>query len=203
MIVRVRADEVPDCKSLAPIWETLATDFAAEPSVLVAKVDAEADNSKSTAEAQGVKSYPTIKYFPKGSSTPEPYEGGRTEKDFVEFLNQKAGTHRVIGGGLDAKAGTIEALDTIVAKFTAGGSLATITEEAAKAAASLQDKYAVYYTKVFGKLATSQDYVQKELTRLEGLMKKGGLAPEKADDLTSRMNILQQFSGKNDIKQEL
>lgn len=178
-------------------------DFAAEPNVLVAKVDAEAENAKSTAESQGVKSYPTIKYFPRGSTTPQAYEGGRSEADLVAFLNENAGTHRAVGGGLDAKAGTIDALDGFVAKFTAGATLATISEEAIKAATGLKDKYAQYYVKVFNKLSGNEGYVEKELTRLESLLKKGGLAPEKRDDLMSRTNILRKFSPKESLKDEL
>ena len=169
----------------------------------MAKVDAEAENSKAIAESQGVTSYPTIKYFPKGSTTPQAYEGGRTEEDFVSFLNEHAGTHRAVGGGLDAKAGTIAALDSLVSQFTAGGNLATVSEEVSKAAAGLKDKYAAYYVKVMDKLAKSQDYTEKEMTRLSGLIKKGGLAPEKLDDLTSRRNILQMFSIKGQEKDEL
>ncbi len=194
---------IADCKSLAPTWETLANDFAAEPTVLIAKVDAEAENAKATAQEQGVKSYPTIKYFPKGSKTPQAYEGGRTEKDLIGFLNKNAGTHRAVGGGLDAKAGTIEALDAVVAKLTAGGSLTTISEEAQKAAQSLKDKYAEYYVKVFNKLSNSDGYVEKELARLDGLLRKGGLAPGKVDDLTSRSNILRKFTGNGKFRDEL
>lgn len=86
-------------------------------------------------------------------------------------------------------------LDIIVGKFTSGGSLATISKEANKVAKGLKDKYAQYYVKVFEKLGNSQDYAEKELTRLEGLIRKGGLAPEKLDDLVSRSNILRKFSG--------
>ncbi|KAG8530352.1 uncharacterized protein KY384_004854 [Bacidia gigantensis] len=182
------------CKSLAPIWETLAQDFIAEPSVLVAKVDAEAEQSKATAQDQGVKSYPTIKYFPKGSTTPEPYEGGRSEADFVNFLNTKAGTNRMVGGGLDAKAGTIDALDSIVGAVS-GEDLASLSDKVKKATKGLQDKYAEYYVKVAQKLGGNKGYVEKELTRLDGIIKKGGLAPEKLDDLTSRSNILRKFQG--------
>ncbi|OCK75687.1 disulfide isomeras-like protein [Lepidopterella palustris CBS 459.81] len=188
------------CKSLAPVWETLATDFSTEPSVLIAKVDAEAPQSKRTAEKQGVKSYPTIKYFPKGSTEPIPYEGGRTEKDFVSFINEKAGTHRAVGGGLDATGGTIEALDAIVKQFS--GAYGDGLEEVKKAAQGLKDKYAEYYVKVFQKVDSNKGYVEKELKRLEGLLKKGGIAPEKIDDLTSRSNILRRFLGK-DEKSEL
>lgn len=108
-----------------------------------------------------------------------------------------------MGGGLNAKAGTIEALDAVVAKLTAGGSLATISEEAQKAAQSLQDKYAEYYVKVFDKLRNSDGYVEKELARLDGLLRKGGLAPEKVDDLTSRSNILRKFTGNGKFRDEL
>ncbi|KAI9820964.1 MAG: hypothetical protein M1832_003436 [Thelocarpon impressellum] len=193
------------CKSLAPIWETVASDFANEPGVVVAKVDCEADDAKDTAKEQGVSSYPTIKFFPKGSTTPQPYEGGRSEEAVVAFLNEKAGTHRTVGGGLDAKAGTIAALDSIVAKFVGGATLAGIAAEAKKAAKDLKDTSAAYYVKVFDKLAQNQDYAQKEFARLQGILKKGGLAPEKVDDLTVRTNVLQQFLGtrEKDMKDEL
>ncbi|KAL8972735.1 MAG: hypothetical protein Q9183_000386 [Haloplaca sp. 2 TL-2023] len=191
------------CKSLAPIWETVALDYVAEPNVVIAKVDAEAENSKSTAQDQEVKSYPTIKYFPRGSTTPEPYTGGRSEEALLTFMNEKAGTHRTTGGGLDAQAGLVASLDTFVQKLTAGGSLASISSEASKAAQGLKDQYAEYYVKVFDKLGKSQGYAEKELTRLEGLIKKGGLAPEKLDDLVSRSNILRTFTARAGQKEEL
>ncbi|KAF4551176.1 Thioredoxin-like protein 2 [Elsinoe fawcettii] len=182
------------CKTLAPTWESLATTFSAEPSVVVAKVDAEAPNAKRTAQDQGVKSYPTIKYFPAGSTTPQDYKGGRSEADLVNFLNEKAGTHRVAGGGLDATAGTIAALDTLVQKFTGKqATLAEVGEEVKKAAEGAKDKYAEYYLKVIEKLGKNEGYVEKESKRLLGLVKKGGLAPEKADDLVKRSNILSRF----------
>ncbi|KAL8908915.1 MAG: hypothetical protein Q9207_000491 [Kuettlingeria erythrocarpa] len=192
-----------DCKSLAPVWETVAKDFAAEPNVLIAKVDAEAKNAKSTAQDQGVKSYPTIKYFPRGSTTPEPYEGGRSENDFLNFMNEKAGTHRAVGGGLDVRAGIIPSMDAIVAKMAAGRSISSVSEEATKAAKGLKDKYAEYYVKVFEKLAKGQEYAEKELARLEGIIKKGGLATEKLDDLVTRSNILRTFTAKSQAKDEL
>ncbi|PSK42957.1 Protein disulfide-isomerase tigA [Elsinoe australis] len=183
------------CKSLAPTWESLATTFAPEKSsVVIAKVDAEAPNAKKTAQDQGVKSYPTIKFFPKGSTTPEDYKGGRSENDFVNFINEKAGLHRVAGGGLDATAGTVAALDALVKKFT--GKQATLEEVSKEVSAATQgakDKYAEYYGKVLEKLGKNEGYVEKESKRLAGLLKKGGLAPEKLDDLVKRSNILARF----------
>ena len=49
----------------------------------------------------GVTGYPTLKFFPKGSSakTPSDYEAGRDEESLMAFLNEKCGTKRVAGGG--------------------------------------------------------------------------------------------------------
>ena len=41
----------------------------------------------------------------------------------------------------------------------------------------------------------NQGYAEKEFKRLQGLISKGNLAPEKLDDLVSRSNILRKFLG--------
>ena len=197
-----KADMFADCKSLAPVWEQVAVDFALEPTVIIAKVDAEAENSKSTAQEQGVKSYPTIKYFPKGSTIPEPYEGGRTEQDFVSFINEKAGVHRTVGGKLDEIAGTIPSLDMIVSRLTGGEGISSVSGQIITAAKASKEKYAEYYIKVSDKLSKNAQYAEKELSRLQSLIRKGGLAPEKIDDLTSRSNILRRFKGQDSIGKE-
>jgi protein disulfide-isomerase A6 len=122
-------------------------------------------------------------------------------------MNGKAGTHRTVGGGLDATAGTIEALDALVEKFTGGSSISEIAAEATKAAKDLKEgaqyKYAEYYVKVFDKLTKSNGWAAKELTRLDNILKKGGLAPEKLDEFTSKTNILKRFVEKVAGKSEL
>jgi protein disulfide-isomerase A6 len=196
-----------DCKSLAPIWEKVAQDFVNEPNVVIAKVDAEAEHAKATAKEQGVSSYPTIKFFPKGSKEPVEFTAGRTEADILKYVNEKAGTHRTPGGGLDATAGTIEALDALVSKFTGGSSIAEIAAEATQAAKDLKEgtqyKYAEYYVKVFDKMSKSDGYAAKELARLDNILKKGGLAPAKLDEFTSKTNILRKFVDKVTGKSEL
>ena len=182
-----------DCKSLAPTWEKVAADFSAENNIVVAKVDAEVN--KAVAEAQGVKSYPTIKFFPKGSAEAEAYSGAREEADFLSYINEKTGAHRIVGGGLDKDAGTIEALDSLVSSLSVKGknNLDTVSAEVKKAATGLKDKYAEYYVKALGKLEQNKEYLDKETARLESLLSKGGLARAKEDDLTSRLNILNRF----------
>lgn len=184
-----------DCKNLAPTWETLAGDFILEPNVVIAKVDAEAENSKALAKAQGVTGYPTIKFFPKGSTEGEIYSGARSEEAFVEFVNKKAGTNRAVGGSLNEVAGTVPSLDDIIAKSPSASKLAA---EVKKAAKGLQDKYAQYYVKVADKISQNQEYVGKEFARLQKILAKGGSAPEKLDDLVARSNVLRRFLGKDE-----
>lgn len=191
---------MPDCKSLAPTWEKVAQDFASEKGVLIAKVDCEAANAKATAQGAGVKSYPTINFYPKGSKEAIPYTGGRTEADLITFMNDKAGTHRTVGGSLDTIAGTIPSLDEIVTTLRTGG--ADAYKKLESAAGALQDTYADYYARVATKMEQNEGYAEKELTRLQKLLKKGGLAREKEDDLTSRSNILNRFL-RGDVKDEL
>lgn len=57
--------------------------------VLIAKVDADAE--KELAGRFEVRGFPTLKWFPAGSTEPEDYSGGREAADFVEFINGKTG----------------------------------------------------------------------------------------------------------------
>ena len=45
------------------------------------------------------------------------YSAGRTEEDFVKFVNDKTGTQRTVGGSLNENAGRITALDKLAADF--------------------------------------------------------------------------------------
>jgi len=40
-----------------------------------------------------VSGFPTIKWFPAHTKTPEAYSGGRTAADMTDFINKKVGTH--------------------------------------------------------------------------------------------------------------
>ena len=203
LLARGMLTQAADCKALTPTWEALANDFATEQNVLIAKVDAEAPSAKALARDQGVTSYPTIKYFAPGASPAagadsgaEPYDGGRTEADFVAYVNARAGTLRVVGGTLDAAAGTVAALDTLAREFA--GNYAAGAAQVRKAAQGLQDKYAQYYVRVFEKSGADAGYVAKELRRLEGLIAKGNLKMDRMDDLMSRRNVLKRFAADDD-----
>lgn len=78
------------CKSLAPEYEIVGEAFGKEDSVVIAKVDADAH--RELGERFDVHGFPTLKWFPKGSKTPEDYNSGRTADDIIAFVNEKAGT---------------------------------------------------------------------------------------------------------------
>ncbi|KAF4585774.1 Protein disulfide-isomerase erp38 [Ophiocordyceps camponoti-floridani] len=196
------------CKTLAPTWEVVAGVFALDEDVVIAKVNCEAPDSKAIAESQGVASYPTIKWFAAGSEEGVLYEAARSEQGIIDYINEKAGTHRVPGGGLGPVAGTVATLDSLVAKFVGGDKLADVAAEVQKEAAEIKDsaqqKYAQYYVRIFEKLATSDSYAAKELARLDGMLIKGGLAPAKRDEFQRKTNVLRKFVDKvSEIKDEL
>lgn len=210
MFVSLQRDPIDissiDCKTLAPVWEKLAADFSSEPNVIIAKIDAEAENSKATSQSQGITGFPTIKFFPKGSTEAETYGGARSEDALVEFVNSKSGTFRLAGGGLNTKAGTVDLIDNVLTKYVTVGGFKDIekaTAEIKKLTKDLKDKSADYYLRALAKLTGNPEYAMKEQTRLAGLLKKGGLAAEKIDDLQKRSNILSKFLVKDDAKTEL
>jgi thiol-disulfide isomerase/thioredoxin len=53
--------------------------------IKIAALDATTANE--IAARYEVKGYPTIKYFKKGSKTPEDYTGGRTADAIVEYVS--------------------------------------------------------------------------------------------------------------------
>merc|ERR1740131_364853 len=78
------------CKNFKPEYAKVAKAFAKESEVAIVSVDA--DKYTDLAGRFGVTGYPTLKFFPEGSTDPDDYEGGRTADDVVSFINGKAGT---------------------------------------------------------------------------------------------------------------
>lgn len=185
------------CKSLAPTYEKVATTFAAEDNVVVAKVDA--DKHRDLAQRFGVSGFPTIKFFGRGEDKEaSAYESGRDEQSFVDFLNEKAGTNRVSGGGLNEKAGTVPELDQVAAKFAADPSEDHVAE-ARELIAALGDKAKAtgrHYVKTMQKvMKKGSDYVQKEIARLGRMIDSDSISATKKTLFQIRTNILKRFKG--------
>jgi len=92
------------CKHLAPEYELVATAFKGQAVKVVAM---DADKHREFANKFDVSGFPTLKFFPAGSSTPEAYSGGRTAADIVDFINKKTG----LRGKLKAAATAVTVLD--------------------------------------------------------------------------------------------
>lgn len=184
------------CKQLAPIYERLANTFVRDSdNVVIAKIDADAPNGKASAQKYGVSGFPTLKFFPKGSTEPLEYKSGRTEEAFVNYLNEHAGTFRLPGGRLNEHAGLIPEFQEVVKKVVKGDTegLSTASKEILKLAKASAKITAPVYVKIFEKLASNEEYIEKELARLGRILSKGGLVPEKAEELTVKKNILSSF----------
>jgi len=183
------------CKSLAPKYEKLANVFAGESNVLIAKVDATAEAGLGSRFDIG--GYPTLKFFPAGSSEPEAYEEARELESMVKYINTKAGTQRKPDGSLLPTAGRVDALDEILkaANYVVDGSLITALKTAVS---DLADKASIdgqAYVKAAEKVLAKggAEYVGKELKRLQGMLKGKSIVPEKLTSFQLRFNVLSAF----------
>jgi protein disulfide-isomerase A6 len=144
-----------------------------------------------------VKGFPTLKWFPKGSIKPEPYESGREVADFVTFINGKAGTAVLASGGLMPHAGRIAALDELVKQLVskAKTSITAEIKAASAALAGAEKEVADFYHVVAQKFETEgAAFIAKQKARIGGLLQnKDSLTPQKAGDFAKKLNILNAF----------
>ncbi|EGD74884.1 disulfide isomerase [Salpingoeca rosetta] len=89
------------CKQLAPIWDKLGEKFEGVDNVVIAKLDATANELADIV----VESFPTLKLFPADSQEAVDYEGGRTLKELVAFVNDNAAASVEVTAEDEAAAG--------------------------------------------------------------------------------------------------
>ena len=150
---------------------------------VIANIEADADKNTDLSMKYGISSFPTIKFFGKvpsfisllyfthssqdGKEKPIDYNGERTEEAFVNYLNEKCGTFRAVGGGLNSMAGRVAKLDDLAAQFymAARDTRQTIYDEAISIVESVGAQ-GQHYLKVMQKVTnTSDEYVAKESAR--------------------------------------
>jgi protein disulfide-isomerase A1 len=77
------------CKSLAPVYEELGEKFQSNSNIVIAKIDATANDIDHPAVS--VKGFPTIIFFPAGSKdSPKTYEGGRDLESLVAYVEENS-----------------------------------------------------------------------------------------------------------------
>ncbi|KAF5463327.1 hypothetical protein F2P56_019249, partial [Juglans regia] len=185
------------CKSLAPIYEKVATAFKLEEDVVIANLDA--DKYKDLAEKYDVSGFPTIKFFPKSNKAGEDFAGGRDLDDFVNFINEKCGTSRDGKGQLTSKAGLVASLDNLVKELLSAGSeekkavFGQIEEEVKKLTGSTTRYGKIYLKAAKNCMEKGADYAKNEVQRLERILEKS-ISPAKADEFTLKKNILSTFA---------
>ena len=89
VLVKFFAPWCGHCKTMAPQYEIAAESLKGKKDVIIAEVDA--DKYKELGSRFGVSGFPTLKFFKKGSKTPEAYEAGRDAQDVLDFIQQKTG----------------------------------------------------------------------------------------------------------------
>ncbi|KAF9291219.1 hypothetical protein BGZ68_004739 [Mortierella alpina] len=188
------------CKNLAPTYEKVAQDFLNDKSkVLIANVDATVE--KAVAEKYGISGYPTIKFF-TADGTVEDYEGGRSQQDFIDFINKKVGTQRVAGGLLSSAAGRISELDALVSQFVKAGNndeKKAVKDHATELAATLSNNSsAKYYTRFFEKVLATPSYAATETARLAKIIANKSVNHARLDDFSIRHNIISLFNQKEE-----
>jgi len=183
------------CKSLAPKYEAVGSVFAGDSEVVVGKVDA--TEEQEIASRFDISGYPTLKYFPAGSSTPEDYQGGREVEDFVEYLNTHAGTQRDANGGLKSTAGRVKVLDELISganhhvtKDLSDKLDVSVTGLSGSEAASGK----IYQSIVKNVLGKGANYLSTEDARMTKMLAGGNLKPESKKTFQLRQNILKAFA---------
>ncbi|GAA5982909.1 hypothetical protein JCM10908_006828 [Rhodotorula pacifica] len=200
------------CKSLEPVWTKIASAFDGDDRCKVAHLDADDSAARPLASKYGVSGFPTIKFIqpPSKGGKVEAYQGPRTEEAFLEFLNEKCGTHKQPGGILSDLAGRIPSLDSLASLYLVPtATRPDLLSSASALASSLSSTtsegedspLAAYYVKIMAKLddlggvEEAKAWIEKERVRLGKLAaRKGSVTAKKIDEARMKSNILAAFA---------
>lgn len=176
----------------------MAEVFKHEPGCVIASMDCTV--SAGACEQFQVMGYPTIKLF-KNSTVPiQDYREGRTLPALVQFMNSKCNTARGFDGALLPEYARTEPLDIFARKFMEAPDRATRTtlQDSARAflaSAKRPEASKLYFTFMDQILNKGDEYVSKELARLESVLAKGAITPKSRDSFVVRAHILRVFAG--------
>eukprot|EP01116_Phalansterium_solitarium_P012480 TRINITY_DN28805_c0_g1_i1.p2 TRINITY_DN28805_c0_g1~~TRINITY_DN28805_c0_g1_i1.p2 ORF type:complete len:223 (-),score=104.89 TRINITY_DN28805_c0_g1_i1:105-773(-) len=162
-------------------YEKVAKEFD---DVIVAKVAG--NDSPKLKERFGVSTYPTVKYFPSGSSEPVT-AGSASSSDLIDFvrLQQNPKLQELKQLAQDFLAAAAGARPAIQAKAE------ELVKTSFDGAAST---YASYFTNTIKKIAEKgDDFLEKEAARLKGLVDNKSTVAAKREEFQRRLNVLKSF----------
>jgi protein disulfide-isomerase A6 len=187
------------CKALKPKYSQVAKIYENDADIVIARIDADNAKNKPIAAQYNVRGFPTIYFFPKGEDAkPVEYNSGREIEDFLNFVNQQAGTHRLVNGDLSWDYGVVEELSKAAAAIaweeTAEAKAAAVEKVKALTSKVAQADAAAYYVKAAERIAEKGgEYVSTELDRLKRTL-DGAVTGLRRDNMLLRMNILTAIS---------
>jgi len=189
------------CKSLTPIYEKLATIFASEPDIVIAKLDATQEKKKS--EEYGVTGFPTLKWFSKDDKSGKAYEGGRDLTSCIQYINTNAGTERTEDGKWLPTAGLIGELEDLVTKFRTGAKdarkkLLAELDSHLPSVTKNKDSGKFYQLTMKKIIEKGEDFIHSEGNRLQRIIESGSIAADKIGEFAKRLNIVNHFKKKEE-----
>lgn len=227
VLVAFTASWCGHCKNFKPQLEIAAQSFKESDNVAFGNFDA--DFYKDFAAPYDVHGFPTIKFFPaakpnetvveesakvgklyKGNQLIEPYNDERTASGVINFMNSRAGTFRLAGGGIQDFAGLESSLVTPVKELAillgAGGNEAAITAQKNSVLEVIKNnikneyissQYTRYVNKVVEQGSAGIAFAKTENSRLSGILGKASLSDELKFEFTVRKNVLGLFTTGN------
>lgn len=221
VLVAFTASWCGHCKNLKPQLESAAQAFKDSDNVVCAIIDADAYGQFTG--KYNIHSYPTIKFFPaakpneivlqeiektglyKGNQPVVPFEGGRSANDIVRYLNERSGSFRVVGGGIENTAGivqnVVQPIKDLTLQLTASAPNATAISDLkttiTASISNIQNQYvASQYTRYLNKIidAKGLEFAKTEQARLSELLASKNMNDRLELELTVRRNVLGLFS---------
>ena len=176
--------------------------FDGEDSVGLVKMAIETVVERDITETYNFRNYPGFLAFWDGGSKWEEYKGDQDVISIVNYLNSKAGTHReYLGPGVHRPSGIVNKMAHFAESYGSGSNSKEVTPDLVKEAeavvTTLQGsdvENAKHYVKILKRMLDGgSGYVETELKRLESLLSKSSITPQKKTLFLQRKEILETF----------
>ncbi len=178
--------------------------FEGEDSVAFVKMPIQTIVERDVTEKYAFSDYPGFMAFYDGGTKWEKYTGGVDVTELVAYLNAKAGTARAYSGpGVHRPSGVVAAMArfasarpvTAEVVAEAEAALAAIVENSSSGGGKAGAENAKTYVKTLKKiLENGEGYVATEIKRIDSLLAKGSITPQKKTSFLQRRDVLQSFA---------